>query len=110
SPPSRDRLHATPPPQAGRQEVVDAARDLPDHPRAHEELVADALRVGRVVPQGGNQEPGEARHFAAARCSPRHWRASPPWLQAAPDAMAMATKMTSPISSSVHPALAALLG
>ena len=108
---SRDRLDAAHDAQAERQEVVDAARDLADHPGAHEELVAHDLRVGRVVPQRRDQETGQPRHLAAAaaRCSPRHWSASPPWLQAAPDAIAMATKMTSPISSSLHPACAALL-
>ena len=38
---------------------------------------------------------------------PRHCSARPPWLHAAPDAIAMATKMTSPISSSLQPACAA---
>src|SRR5207245_6106951 len=86
---------------------VDAARHLPHHARAHQQLVAHHLGVGRILPQRGDQEAGEARHLPAAWCSSSDWRASPPWLQAAPAAIAMATKVVSAISWSVAPALAA---
>src|SRR5262245_66540277 len=42
-------------------------------------------------------------------CSCRHWSASPPWLHAAPAAMAMATNVVSAISASDAPAIAAFL-
>src|SRR5262245_11836925 len=44
---------------------------------------------------------------AAPPCASRHWSMRPPWLHAAPDAMAIATKVTSAISASVAPALRA---
>src|SRR6266446_4424956 len=90
-----------------RQEVVDAARHLPHHARAHEQLVAHHLGIGRILPQRRHQEAGEARHLPAAWCSSSDWRARPPWLQAAPAAIAMATKVVSAISWSVAPALVA---
>src|SRR5260370_16525905 len=41
-------------------------------------------------------------------CSCKHWSASPPWLQAAPAAIAIATKVVSAISASEAPASDAL--
>src|SRR5437773_2121835 len=90
-----------------RQEVVDAARHLPHHARAHQQLVAHHLGVGRILPQRRDEEAGEARHLAAAWCSSSDWRARPPRLQAAPAAIAMATKVVSAISWSEAPALVA---
>ena len=46
-------------------------------------------------------------HGQAPLCSCRHCRTSPPWLQAAPAAIAMATKIVSAISASPAPAMAA---
>src|SRR5213593_4420331 len=55
-----------------------------------------------------------AQHLCSCRlrspgqplCSCRHWRANPPWLQAAPAAIAMATNVVSAISASEAPAVA----
>src|SRR5207253_11321989 len=74
---------------------------------AHEQLVAHHLGVGWILPQRRDEEAGEARHLPAAWCSSSDCRASPPWLQAAPAAIAMATKVVSAISWSVAPALVA---
>ncbi len=94
--------------QPERQEVVDAARDLADHAGAHQQLVADDLGVGGVLAERRREERATASFTAAALCSvPRHCSASPPWLHAAPAAIAIATKMTSPISSSLQPAVVA---
>src|SRR5262249_43044090 len=46
-------------------------------------------------------------HRQAPLCSCRHCRTSPPWLQAPPAAMAIATKIVSAISASLAPAFAA---
>src|SRR6185295_17186522 len=46
---------------------------------------------------------------AIPRCCSTHWRVSPPWLQAAPAASAIATKIDSAISASVAPAFTARL-
>src|SRR5262249_11461690 len=90
--------------EAEREEVVDAARDLADHPRAHEELVAHDLGVGGILAQRRREQPGETRHFP---CSCRDWSVRPPWLQAAPAAIAIGTKMVSAISASVATAFVA---
>src|SRR4029077_10454090 len=100
-----DRLEAADGPQTEGEEVVDTARDLADHPGADEEPVAHDLGVRRVLARRREEEARETRHSAG--WSSRHWSASPPWLQAAPAAMAMATSMPSPPSWSVAPALRA---
>ena len=48
---ANDRLDPADGAQTERKKIVDAARDLTDHPRAHEELVAHDLGVGGVFLQ-----------------------------------------------------------
>src|SRR5204863_7996663 len=104
---SHDIFEATHGAEPERQEIVDAARHLSHHARAHEQLVAHHLGVGWILPQRGDEEAEEARPWPAAWCSSSDWSARPPWLQAAPAAIAMATKVVSAISWSVAPALVA---
>src|SRR2546428_494091 len=88
---SHDIFEATHGAEPERQEIVDAARHLSHHARAHEQLVAHHLGVGRILPQRRDEEAGEARRLTGAWCSSSDWRASPPWPQAAPSAIALAT-------------------
>src|SRR6185503_7388757 len=47
-----DLLHLAVDPPAERQIGPEPRADLPDEPAAHEQLVTDRLRVGRVLAQG----------------------------------------------------------
>ncbi len=45
------RMHAKP----GRKQRIRTRHQLANEPAAHQQLVRDRLRPGRVVPQGGNE-------------------------------------------------------
>ena len=57
-------------------------------------------RAAQVHSARSTRADKRALRLRPPRCSSRHWSASPPWLQAAPAAIAIATKMISAISSS----------
>ena len=52
---------------AQRQIDVDAGRQLAHQARAHHELVADGLGVGRVFPEGRDERPGPAHGATLSR-------------------------------------------
>src|SRR4030095_1926779 len=96
-----------------RQRVALAVFSLPAAERQPQGVGgAGVEQIGRVLrPADVRAEvveiEGDRGVGAQPLCSCRHWSASPPWLHAAPAAMAIATKVVSAISASEAPAIAA---